>query len=623
MARMIFRRAVVDEIERYLHTDDVIVLHGARQVGKTSILMYLQDQLAAQGQRTTYLDLEDSRLVAVLDRGVEEFLRYLQEEGADLTAAKAGGKLFVLIDEVQYLANPSSFMKLIADHHRYLKLIVSGSSSFEMKSKFRDSLVGRTVDFEIYPLSFRELLAFREVPFTPSSTFTEKKTLELQALYVEYALYGGYPKIVLTPEVDMKERYLQQIIDTYVRKDIRDLAEIRDVTKFNRLLEALASQSGGLLNIAELSNTCALARPSVERYLFLLEQTYIIRLVRPFSRNLRSEISKMPKIYLCDTGLMQMLWLKRLQREVVGSVFETSIYAELLKRYGSQQVGYWRTADGREIDFVVRQPETTLLIEAKLTFPHGIPAALRAIHNAAETSTPGEVEDYRVVGLYGLPGEERTPVPERHLRLRPSAGEVQVSEAGWCSPGSSTLEWAKRAPATTRHGGCSHPHRCSLSLSRRGEFLPGPTAGFHRLDAAQQDSARRQLVARLEQDHLLLAPRLLVVEHQRQPAAQLQALGPLGDHTRGNLPLHLGRPHFAAQGERQIRLGTGAPRLVFAGQDGPRLGFDRVAGRSRDGRSPGPRCRGSPTCAAAPPRRSPTRPAPGRKRPGTTAGPWG
>ncbi len=407
MAAMIFRRAVVDEIERYLHTDDVIVLHGARQVGKTSILMYLQDQLAAQGQRTFYLDLEDSRLVAVLDRGVEEFLRYLQEEGADLAAtATSGSKLFVLIDEVQYLANPSSFLKLIADHHRYLKLIVSGSSSFEMKSKFRDSLVGRTVSFEIYPLAFQELLTFRGVPFAPSPTYTEKKSAELQALYVEYALYGGYPKIVLTPEADMKERYLQQIIDTYVRKDIRDLAEIRDITKFNRLLETLASQSGNPLNIAELSNTCALARPSVERYLFLLEQTYIIRLVRPFSRNLRAEISKMPKVYLCDTGLMQMLWLKRLQREVVGPVFETSIYAELLKRYGSQQVGYWRTADRREIDFVVRQPASTLLIEAKLTFPRGLPATLRPDSEAA-----GEAADYRLVGLYGRPAEDQTPIP--------------------------------------------------------------------------------------------------------------------------------------------------------------------------------------------------------------------
>ncbi len=407
MAALIFRRAVVDEIERYLHTDDVIVLHGARQVGKTSILMYLQDQLAAQGQRTFYLDLEDSRLVAVLDRGVEEFLRYLQEEGADLAAAAtSGSKLFVLIDEVQYLANPSSFLKLIADHHRYLKLIVSGSSSFEMKSKFRDSLVGRTVNFEIYPLAFQELLTFRGVPFAPSPTYTEKKSAELQALYVEYALYGGYPKIVLTPEADMKERYLQQIIDTYVRKDIRDLAEIRDITKFNRLLETLASQSGNLLNIAELSNTCALARPSVERYLFLLEQTYIIRLVRPFSRNLRAEISKMPKVYLCDTGLMQMLWLKRLQREVVGPVFETSIYVELLKRYGSQQVGYWRTADRREIDFVVRQPASTLLIEAKLTFPRGLPAPLRPDPEAADAA-----EAYRLVGLYGRPADDQMPVP--------------------------------------------------------------------------------------------------------------------------------------------------------------------------------------------------------------------
>jgi predicted AAA+ superfamily ATPase len=411
METTLFRRTVMDEIARYLRTDDIVVLHGARQVGKTSILMVLQRELAAQGERTMYLDLEDSRLVAVLDRGVEEFLRHLQEEGADLDGVRrASSKLFVLIDEIQYLANPSSFLKLVADHHRYLKLIVSGSSSFAMKSKFRDSLVGRTVDFEIHPLSFRELLHFRGVPFTPSDAFTEKKTLELQVLYAEYALYGGYPKIVLTPDLAMKERYLQQIIDTYVRKDIRDLAEIKDVTKFSRLLEVLASQSANLLNIAELSNTCTLARPTVERYLFLLEQTYIIRLVRPFSRNLRSELSKMPKVFLCDTGLMQMLWLKRLQREVLGPVFETSIYAELLKRYGAEQVGYWRTTDKKEIDFVIRFPEGPLPVEAKLDFPHATPPAIRSFL-ATEPETPGRSEAYRVVALYGKPVGKRMIYP--------------------------------------------------------------------------------------------------------------------------------------------------------------------------------------------------------------------
>ena len=192
-----------------------------------------------------------------------------------------------------------------------------------MKSKFKDSLVGRTVNFEIYPLSFREMLLFKGIPFYPGVALTKVKGQELQALYLEYALYGGYPKIVLTAEKDRKEKYLQQIIDTYVRKDIRDLAEIRDVSGFNRLLEVLASQSGNLLNIAELSNTCDLARQTIERYLFILEQTYILRLVRPFSRNLRSEVSKTPKVFYYDTGLMQMIWLKRLQTELLGPSLKT------------------------------------------------------------------------------------------------------------------------------------------------------------------------------------------------------------------------------------------------------------------------------------------------------------
>jgi predicted AAA+ superfamily ATPase len=290
----------------------------------------------------------------------------------------------------------------LADHHRYLKLIVSGSSSFEMKSKFKDSLVGRTVNFEIYPLSFQEFLVFKGVPFVPATQYTEKKLSELQSLYSEFALYGGYPKIVLTSEVNVKEKYLQQIIDTYIRKDIRDLAEIKEVAKFNHLVEILASQSGNLLNVAELSNTCNLARQTTERYLFLLEQTYIIRLIRPFSRNLRSELSKTPKVFFYDTGLMQMLWLKRLQKELLGPVFETSIFAELVKRFGGEQIHYWRTLDKKEIDFVVRFPDFCLPIEAKIKFPRTIPGALHSFlgfyaPDVEKESSP----QYRIIGLHG------------------------------------------------------------------------------------------------------------------------------------------------------------------------------------------------------------------------------
>lgn len=401
MATNIFKRQITDEIARYLPTDDIIVIHGARQVGKTSILLYFQSQLIEQSEQTLYIDLEDSRFVSQLDRGVDEFMNYLRGEGFDLsTYAQSGKKLYILIDEIQYLAEPSSFLKLIADHHRYLKLIVSGSSSFEMKSKFKDSLVGRTVNFEIYPLSFREMLTFKGIAFVPGVPATEIKIRQLQALYLEYALYGGYPKIVLTPELDRKEKYLQQIIDTYIRKDIRDLAEIKDVNRFNRLLEVLASQSGNLLNITELSNTCDLARQTIERYLFLLEQTYILRLVRPFSRNLRSEVTKTPKIFFYDTGLMQMLWLKRLQTELIGAVFETSLFAELAKQTRVDDVTYWRTTDKKEIDFVLRRPDGPLPMEAKNHFLRVIPPVFKSFW---QTETLGTDKPFWVIGLYGEP----------------------------------------------------------------------------------------------------------------------------------------------------------------------------------------------------------------------------
>ncbi len=401
----IYHRTVLDEINRFLHTDDVIIIHGARQVGKTSILLFLQQQLRSAQEQTVYLDLEDSRLVRLLDRGVDEFIAYLGEQGFELPALRTSSrKLFIMVDEIQYLENPSSFLKLVADHHRYLKLIVSGSSSFEIKSKFKDSLVGRTVNFEIFPLTFPEFLAFRQIPFTPAETFTQQKTNELRQLYLEFALFGGYPKIVLTRDIDIKERYLQQIIDTYVRKDIRDLAEIRDVNKFNRLLEILAAQSGNLLNINELSNTIGLTRPTLERYLLILEQTYILRLVSPFSRNIRSELTKTPKVYFYDSGLMQMLWLKRLQTQLLGSVFETSVYAELIKRHGTQQVFYWRTKDKKEIDFVVNARNFLIPVEVKLQFPRMIPRAIRnfsATYQQEIAPQPG----YRLVGLDGEPAE--------------------------------------------------------------------------------------------------------------------------------------------------------------------------------------------------------------------------
>ena len=392
---IILKRDIIDEINKYLDTDDIIVLHGARQVGKTSILYYLESLLKKQGRITHFIDLEDSRFVKILDAGAEEFIKHLREEG--ITTDNRKKKAYVFIDEIQYLANPSSFLKLVADHYKAIKLIVSGSSSFAIKTKFKDSLAGRTVNFEIFNLSFKEFLSFKQYAFESGRAYTQKKIDEMKSLFKEYVLCGGYPKIVLTPEVEKKEKYLQQIIDTYVKKDIRDLANIKDITKFNKLLETLAAQSGQLLNIVELSNTTRIAKQTIEKYLFILENTYIIKLARPFSRNIRSELFKLPKIYFYDTGLMQMLWLKGLQKEIIGSVFETAIFIELIKKYTTDGVFYWRTKDKREIDFILKTKDTLLPIEVKLNFGQFNPLTVEYFNKHYGLNR------YKVVSLYGKP----------------------------------------------------------------------------------------------------------------------------------------------------------------------------------------------------------------------------
>ena len=394
---MLYKREIISEIEKYLFTDDIVVLHGARQVGKTHILYFLDELLKKQKKQTAYIDLEDSRYVSILDAGIKSFTNLLEEEGLfdREKSVKKKEKIFVFIDEIQYLKNPSSFLKLISDHHKDIKLIVSGSSSFEIKDKFSDSLVGRTVNFEIFNLSFSEFLLFKNYHFQRGKVYTKKKTNELKDLFREYALFGGYPKIVLTPQTEKKEKYLQQIIDTYIRKDIRDLADIKDIDKFNNLLEVLASQSGNMLNVTELSNTCKIAKSTVERYLFIIENTYIIKLVHPYSKNIRSELFKVPKIYFYDTGLMQMLWLKNLQKEIIGNVFETSIFSELVKIYDKDAVLYWRTKDKKEIDFIVRKNNSYIPIEANLNFNQFNPVAIRYFQEKYH------INKYNVVGLAG------------------------------------------------------------------------------------------------------------------------------------------------------------------------------------------------------------------------------
>lgn len=395
MNNKIYKRDIFEEISKYLYDSGIIVLHGARQVGKTHLLYYIENYLKDKGETTYYMDLEDERFLDELNKGAEALNRMVKEK-FDIKSFSINKKLFVFIDEIQYLKNPSSFLKLIADHYQFIKLIISGSSSFEIRKKFKNSLVGRTINFEIFPLSFHEFLLFNNYQLIKEKNITSDIIInELKELYMEFVLYGGYPQIVLIKNIEKKEKFLEQIINTYVRKDIRDLASIRDLDKFNKLLRILATQSGQLLNITELANTADLSRLTIEKYLFLLENTYIIKLLKPFSRNARSELFKTPKIYFYDTGLCHLLWLRALPREIIGHSFETSIFTEFIKKYGSENIFYWRTQDKKEIDFILTLKNKLLPIEAKLNFRQFNKTAINYFINKYK------INKYKIAGLIG------------------------------------------------------------------------------------------------------------------------------------------------------------------------------------------------------------------------------
>lgn len=387
----LYKRSIFNEIEPYIGDEGIIVLHGARQVGKTHILQFIQNWLEEQKRKVLYYDLEFPEILDILNLGTKSFVSDLSNKGYT-----EGEDLFVLIDEIQYLNNPSSFLKIIADHNKNIHLIVSGSSSFDIKSKFTNSLAGRTIEFEIFPLTFEEFLMFKKSEYKFGSNLSPAVLSEFKKYYTEFVKFGGYPRVVLEDDEIKKKKYLLQIIDTYIRKDIRDLAGITDVKKFNGMLKVLASQSGQLLNMPSLSRETNISLPTIQKYLSILEETYVIKLVSPFSNSPSVEISKNPKVFMYDSGLQSILWLNNFQSTLMGSIFETNIFGELAKKYGRNNVHFWRNKQQKEIDFVIEKDDLKILpIEVKTNFAQ---FSQKSLNTFLKKYTP---EEWNVIGLEG------------------------------------------------------------------------------------------------------------------------------------------------------------------------------------------------------------------------------
>jgi len=371
------KRKILPQINNFLNYKEAIVIYGARQVGKTTIMKMLINELKSTThipeEAVFYIDLEDLEMLELCNQGVDYLIRYIEartsyNSNSSAVSSNSQGKIYLFIDEIQYLNNASNFIKLMVDNHsNRFKLIVSGSSVLDIKSKIKQSLVGRIVTFEVLGLDFEEFLWFKKKKYHLDKVAdTEKKTQkELKQLFEEFIIFGAYPRVALISNLNNKKYYLKELIQTYIKKDIRDIGKIRNIMKFNNFLRILADQAGNLINIDELASSIGIARETVYDYLFLLESTYIARRVPPFFKNLRSELTKMPKIYFEDTGILNYLKYTDIVEKVSGELFENCIYAELKKTVGLDILRYWRTQSKQEIDFVIQHRKQIFTLEVK------------------------------------------------------------------------------------------------------------------------------------------------------------------------------------------------------------------------------------------------------------------
>lgn len=327
---MIISRDLASFISAQASKPQIVLLYGPRQAGKTTLIQ----EMFKGTENAVFLNGDDVRTQEVMSVANLDALR-----------AAIGTPRILVIDEAQRIPNIGLSLKLLFDA-RPFSIIASGSSSFELANKISEPLTGRASIYTLYPLSVLE------IPLKPPDVSRAPK-LE------EYMRFGLYPKVITTLGETEKQKYLQDLVNLYLYKDILTIENVRKPRKVIDLLVLLALQIGSEVSVQELAEKVSLSKAVVEKYLNLLEQMFVIINVRGFSRNLRKEISKTSKYYFLDLGLRNAL-LQNFNplhlRNDAGGLFENFCIVERIKAVSNRQhfanFYFWRTYDQKEIDLI-------------------------------------------------------------------------------------------------------------------------------------------------------------------------------------------------------------------------------------------------------------------------------
>lgn len=383
-----YARKIFSDLEAHLASPEVTVITGMRRVGKSTALRYLLDRSPSSNK--LYLDLErpDHRFV-FQQKLFGDVQRELEQMGL-----RFDQPCILVLDEIQLVPEITHFIKYYHDHFS-VKFVVTGSSSFYLRNRFSESLAGRKRIFEMFPLDFCEFLHFKGIENTdlfaqPFSAFSLVQYNLLKAWYEEYVRFGGFPQVVLAATEADKKVFLQDIINAYIELDIRLLSDFDASATLYRLIRLLAARSGTLLEISGVTGVLGADRRKVNAYLELLERTYFIHLISPFTKNTDKEIAYRKKVFLADTGI-----LNQLAQVSSGQVFENAVFLQLL-RAGWADIRYYQTKSGAEIDFILDQK---MAVEVKET-PHSGDLAL-----LSNRSTALGLAERQLIGRYP-PGED-------------------------------------------------------------------------------------------------------------------------------------------------------------------------------------------------------------------------
>ena len=358
------KRQLLKQLKGHLGKKEITFLVGPRQAGKTTLMLFLKEELEKQGKKTVFLnfDIETDR----------QYLSSQQKLLRKISLEIGNSKGYVFMDEVQRKEDAGRFLKGLYDMNLPYKIIVSGSGSVELREKLHESLAGRKRIFELSTLTFEEFVNYKtgykyELKLPDFFALAKEET---QRLLEEYLNFGGYPRVVLEDTKEDKQRIIAELYQSYLERDIAYLLGVEKTEEFTSLVRIMASQIGSLVNISELSSSLGISVATVKRYLWYMQKTFIFNRVTPFFKNIRKEISKSSMYYFDDLGMRNYAlgtFGSNLTSGEMGHLFENFVFnilRETLKD-SSDQIHFWRTKDKAEVDFVISSAIKAIPIEVK------------------------------------------------------------------------------------------------------------------------------------------------------------------------------------------------------------------------------------------------------------------